>query len=58
MLAKYREAALRADDTIVALRAAVGAHEHTMAAQRMVIDLLSERIGRLEREASEMRAAL
>lgn len=58
LLAKYREAAVRADDTIVALRAAMRAQEHTISAQREAIKLLSMRIGRLESEAEELKAGL
>ena len=44
MLAKHREASARADDTI--------------DAQREVIDLLHARIGQMERQIEELRAAL
>ena len=50
-LARYKEAAIRADDTIAAL-------DRTVAAQREVIDLLHQRIGQMERQMEELRAAL
>jgi hypothetical protein len=51
MLAKYREASARADDTIFAMEA-------TIRAQREIIDMLHAKIGQLEQQASELRAAL
>ena len=51
LLAKYREASTRADDTIFAMEA-------TIRAQREVIDTLHAKIGQMESEASEMRVAL
>lgn len=50
-LAKYKEASIRADDTITAL-------DRTVAVQREVIDLLHQRIGQMERQMEELRAAL
>ena len=50
-LAKYKEASIRADDTIAAL-------ERTVTVQREVIDLLHQRIGQMERQMEELRAAL
>lgn len=51
LLAKYREASTRADDTIFAMEA-------TIRAQREVIDMLHAQIGKLEQQASELRAVL
>ena len=50
-LAKYKEASIRADDTIAAL-------DRVVTAQREVIDLLHAQIGRMERQMEELRAAL
>ena len=50
-LAKYKEASIRADDTIAAL-------ERTVTVQREVIDLLHAQIGRMESNLQELRAAL
>ena len=50
-LAKYKEASIRADDQIAAL-------EKVISAQREVIDLLHARIGQMERQIEELRAAL
>ena len=50
-LAKYKEASIRADDTIAAL-------DRTVAVQREVIDLLHAQIGRMESQLQELRAAL
>lgn len=50
-LAKYKEATIRADDTIAAL-------ERTVTVQREVIDLLHAQIGRMESNLQELRAAL
>jgi len=58
MLARYKEAAARADDTIDAQREAIAAQRLTMETQRQVIGLLHERIGQMERQIEELRAAL
>lgn len=50
-LAKYKEASIRADDTITAL-------DRVVTAQREVIDLLHAQIGRMENQLQELRAAL
>ena len=50
-LAKYKEASIRADDTIAAL-------ERTVTVQREIIDLLHAQIGRMESQLQELRAAL
>ena len=50
-LAKYKEASIRADDTIAAL-------DRVVTAQREVIDLLHAQIGRMENQLQELRAAL
>lgn len=50
-LARYKEATVRLDDTIVAL-------EKVIVAQREVIDLLHAKIGMMEREMSELRLAV
>jgi TolA-binding protein len=50
-LARYKEATVRSDDTIVAL-------EKVIVAQREVIDLLHAQIGRMEGQLGELRAAL
>ena len=50
-LARYKKAALRSDDTIIAL-------EKVIVAQREVIDLLHKQIGKLEHQMEELRAAL
>lgn len=50
-LAKYKEASIRADDTITAL-------ERTVTVQREIIDLLHAQIARMERQMEELRAAL
>ena len=50
-LAKYKEATIRADDTIAAL-------ERTVTVQREIIDLLHAQIGRMENNLQELRAAL
>lgn len=50
-LAKYKEATIRADDTIAAL-------ERTVTVQREIIDLLHAQIGRMESNLQELRAAL
>ena len=47
LLAKYREASTRADDTIFAMEA-------TIRAQREVIDLLNDRVAQLERALEEV----
>ena len=57
-LAKYREACARADDTIDAQRETIASQRITMEAQREVIDLLHARIGQMERQMEELRAAL
>ena len=49
--ARYKEATVRSDDTIVAL-------EKVVLAQREVIDLLHAQIGRMEGQMAESRAAL
>ena len=49
--ARYKEATMRSDDTIVAL-------EKVVVAQREVIDLLHAQIGRMECQLAELRAAL
>lgn len=51
MFARYKEAAIRADETISALQTVI-------AAQRQVIDLLHAKIGQLERELFEVKGAL
>ena len=58
LLAKYREACSRADDTIDAQRETIAAQRITLEAQREVIDLLHAQIGRMERQMEELRAAL
>lgn len=50
-LARYKEATMRADETIAAL-------ERTVTVQREVIDLLHAQIGRMENQLQELRAAL
>lgn len=50
-LARYKEATIRADETIAAL-------ERTVTVQREVIDLLHAQIGRMENQLQELRAAL
>lgn len=57
-LARYKEAAARADDTIDAQREAIAAQRLTMETQRQVIDLLHARIGRMEQLIEELKAAL
>jgi len=57
LLARYKEASVRADDTIEAQRSAIAAQRLTLEAQREVIGLLHEQIGRLESELAERRAA-
>ena len=49
--ARYKEAVVRADDTITAL-------ERTVTVQREIIDLLHAQIGRMERQMEELRLAL
>lgn len=49
--ARYKEATIRSDDTIVAL-------EKVVLTQREVIDLLHAQIGRMEGQLAELRAAL
>jgi len=51
MFARYKEATIRSDETIVAL-------ERVVVTQREVIDLLHAQIGRMEGQLSELRAAL
>ena len=58
MLAKHREASVRADDTIDAQRETIASQRITMEAQREVIDLLHAKIGEMERQMEELRAAL
>ena len=58
LLAKYREACSRADDTIDAQRETIAAQRLTMEAQREVIALLHAQIGRMESNLQELRAAL
>ena len=58
MLAKHREASARADDTIDAQRETIASQRITLEAQREVIDLLHARIGQMERQMEELRAAL
>lgn len=50
-LARYKEATMRADETIAAL-------ERTVTVQREVIDLLHAQIGRMESQLQELRAAI
>lgn len=50
-LAALREASVRADDTIAALQTVI-------TTQREVIDLLHAKIGHMERQMDELRAAL
>lgn len=50
-MARYKEATVRSDDTIVAL-------EKVIVAQREVIDLLHKQIGKMEHQMEELRAAL
>ena len=50
-LARYKEATVRSDDTIIAL-------EKVIVAQREVIDLLHKQIGKMEHQMEELRAAL
>lgn len=50
-LARYKEATVRADETIAAL-------ERTVTVQREVIDLLHAQVGRMESQLQELRAAL
>ena len=50
-LARYKEATMRADETIAAL-------ERTVTVQREIIDLLHAQIGRMENQLQELRAAL
>ena len=57
-LAKHREASARADDTISAQCETIAAQQLTIEAQREVIDLLHQRIGQMERQMEELRAAL
>ena len=49
--ARYKEATVRSDDTIMAL-------EKVIVAQREVIDLLHKQIGKMECQMEELRAAL
>ena len=58
LLAKYREACSRADDTIDAQRETIAAQRLKMEAQREVIDLLHKQIGKMEHQMEELRAAL
>ena len=51
LLARYTEATVRSDDTIIAL-------EKVIVAQREVIDLLHKQIGKMECQMEELRAAL
>ncbi len=51
LLARYKEATVRSDDTIIAL-------EKVIVAQREVIDLLHKQIGKMEHQMEELRAAL
>jgi hypothetical protein len=51
LLARYKEATVRSDDTIIAL-------EKVIVAQREVIDLLHAQIGRMEGQLGELRAEL
>ena len=57
-LARYKEAAARADDTIDAQRDTIAAQKLSLEAQRQVIDLLHQCIGKMERQIEELRAAL
>ena len=57
-LAKYKEASARSDDTIDALRETIAAQHLTMEAQRDVINLLHAKIGKMEGQLEELRAAL
>jgi hypothetical protein len=49
--ARYKEATIRSDDTIIAL-------EKVIVAEREVIDLLHKQIGKMEHQMEELRAAL
>jgi len=49
--ARYKEATVRSDDTIMAL-------EKVIVAQREVIDLLHKQIGKMECQMEELRAGL
>ena len=56
--ARYKEAVLRADDTITAQRKTVAALNLTLKTQRHLIDLLHEQIRKMEGQMEELRAAL
>lgn len=51
LLAKYKEASFRADETIEALN-------ETVKTQREIIDLLHQRLGDLDKTIHELRGAL
>ncbi|MEY5100852.1 MAG: hypothetical protein RJA36_3571 [Pseudomonadota bacterium] len=51
LLAKYKEASFRADETIEALT-------ETVKTQREIIDLLHQRLGDLDKTIHELRGAL
>jgi uncharacterized coiled-coil protein SlyX len=57
-LAALREATVRADDTIQAQATAIGSLQLTITTQREVIDMLHAKIGHMERQMDELRAAL
>lgn len=56
--ARYKEAMLRADDTIDAQGKTIGAYKVTMQTQRELIVLLQEQIRKMEGQMEELRAAL
>jgi hypothetical protein len=56
--ARYKEATLRADDTIDAQGKTIGAYKITMQTQRELIVLLQEQIRKMEGQLAELRAAL
>jgi len=56
--ARYKEAVMRADDTIDAQGKTIGAYKVTLQTQRELITLLQEQIRKMEGELGELRAAL
>jgi predicted RNase H-like nuclease (RuvC/YqgF family) len=56
--ARYKEAVLRADNTITAQRKTIAALNVTLQTQRHLIDLLNEQVRRMDGQMEELRAAL
>jgi hypothetical protein len=57
-LAKHKEAASRADETVAALGEAIKAQRETIGMYQGIVDDLHKIIGKLEQQVAELKAAL